>query len=59
MRRTISRNGKGFRICLPKEWMDEINAKNGCISRHAKLEWLGDNTFRIIPLKLGVDENGE
>ena len=29
MQRTISRNGKGFRICLPKDWMDEINARNG------------------------------
>ncbi len=53
MQRTISRNGKGFRICLPKDWMDEINARNGHVARFAKFEWLGDGTFKIIPLGVG------
>ncbi len=57
MQRKISKSGNSYRVTLPIDWMREINARFGKEAKYAKLEYSKDGVFRVIPLRLGVDEN--
>lgn len=58
----IEHTNKGsFRICIPKDWMNEFNAKfnNGKLAHFAKLEYSPDGSFRVIPIVYGAGKHGQ